>query len=249
MKVNVVIDSISRVAGGLFDAERRLWQSLKVKGVAVSAFSLADEFSLRDAHDWLPIVPESFPVEWPETLGRSTQCRSRLLEAPADLIYRAGLWSWPSRNAREWCVQYKKPEIISPHGMLDPWAVKNSAWKKKLALLLYERKHLEKAACLRALCQSEATAMRAFGLKNPMCIIPNGVDLPESENLNSENGNPPWHSIVEPGRKVLLFLSRIHPKKGLVNLLKAWARIQNVGGRMAEGGMGSGHCGMGSGRT
>jgi poly(glycerol-phosphate) alpha-glucosyltransferase len=234
LKINVVIDSMSRAAGGLFDAERRLWQSLSVTGIGVSAFSLADEFSVLDASTWLPIVPESFPAGWPGALGRSTPFRSRLLAEPADLLYRAGLWSWPSRNAHEWCRQYDKPEIIAPHGMLDPWAVKNSAWKKKLALFFYEQEHLQNAACLRALCESEARAIRTFGLRNPICIIPNGIDIPagvtgagceasgSDKHKKSEIGNPPWAGHVEPGQKVLLYLGRLHPKKGLANLIRAW---------------------------
>ncbi len=111
--------------------------------------------------------------------------------------------------------------------MLDPWAVKNSAWKKKLALFFYEQAHLQSAACLRALCESEARAMRTFGLKNPICIVPNGVDSAEIGNRRSEIRNPPWAGYVEPGQKVLLYLGRLHPKKGLVNLLRAWKSTLN----------------------
>jgi len=68
--------------------------------------------------------------------------------------------------------------------------------------------------------------MRNYGLRNPIAVIPNGVDLPESREQKVESRNPPWQGHIEPGCKVLLFLSRIHPKKGLVNLLKAWAQIQ-----------------------
>ncbi len=116
--------------------------------------------------------------------------------------------------------------------MLDPWAVKNSAWKKKLALFFYEQEHLQNAACLRALCESEARAIRAFGLKNPICIVPNGVDLPEIGDRRSEIGKPPWAGYVEPGRKVLLYLGRLHPKKGLVNLIKAWKAVQRSDARV-----------------
>jgi poly(glycerol-phosphate) alpha-glucosyltransferase len=228
MKINIVIDSMSRAAGGLFDAERRLCQSLSRTGVTFSAFSLADEFSARDANDWLPVVPEIFPPNWPGVLGRSAQLRSRLLSEPADLLYRAGLWKWPSHYALEWCRLHKKPEIIAPHGMLDPWAVKNSAWKKRLALMLYEREHLDRAACIRVLCEAEAEAVRAFGLKNPICIIPNGIDVPDVSSQKSVvSSQTPDLWPLASGRKVLLYLGRIHPKKGLVNLLKAWKQTLN----------------------
>jgi len=226
MKVNVVIDSISRAAGGLLDAEKPLWHSLGDCGVIASVFSLADGFSQQDSNGWLPIATQTFPVAWPKMLGRSPQLRSRLLASQADMIYRAGIWTWPSRYALEWNRRYRQPEIIAPHGMLDPWAIKNSSRKKRLALFSYEREHLENAACLRALCDAEANSIRALGLKNPVAIIPNGINIPEVKSQKSEASSAPWNGKIEPGRKVMLYLGRIHPKKGLVNLLRAWAALE-----------------------
>jgi poly(glycerol-phosphate) alpha-glucosyltransferase len=102
--------------------------------------------------------------------------------------------------------------------MLDPWALKNSRWKKRIAWTLFEHAHLREARCLRALCKSEADSIRQLGLGNEIAIIPNGIDLP-----TESPASPPWADVIEPGKKVLLYLSRIHPKKGLANLLKAWA--------------------------
>jgi poly(glycerol-phosphate) alpha-glucosyltransferase len=104
--------------------------------------------------------------------------------------------------------------------MLDPWALQNSRWKKKVVGWLFEQDHLRGARCLRALCASEAQSIRQLRLKNDIAVIPNGIDLPTGIDFSA----PPWENFLEPGKKVLLFLSRIHPKKGLVNLLKAWAK-------------------------
>ena len=106
--------------------------------------------------------------------------------------------------------------MISPHGMLDPWAVRNSRWKKIPAYWLYERAHLHGASVMRALCESEATSFRTFGLKNPIIIIPNGIDLPEEEKGERLKVKG------ESGKRTLLFLGRIHPKKGLTNLIRAF---------------------------
>lgn len=228
MKVNVVIDSISRSNGGLFDAERGLHRALVPMGINATIFGLSDEFANADATAWKPLKPQVFSADSPAFLGRSPGLYHALLAERADLIYRAGLWKWPSRYAFEWSRKHEKPEIIAPHGMLDPWAVKNSAWKKRLVLLCYERKHLGDAACIRALSEAEAQAIRAFGLNNPICIVPNGVDVAESGKQKTQNGNTPWNAVIEPGRKVLLYLGRIHPKKGLVNLVKAWAAVQKT---------------------
>ena len=236
MKVNVVIDSISRANGGLFDAERRLHQALVPLGVNATVFGLNDEFASADAPAWRPLTPRAFSADVPAFLGRSAGLYRALLDESAELVYRAGLWKWPSRYAFEWSYTHKKPEIIAPHGMLDPWAIKNSAWKKRLALLCYERKHLRSAACIRALCDAEAQAIRQFGLPNPICVIPNGIDLPEVKNGKPETQKPPWRDNIEPGQKVLLYLGRIHPKKGLANLIRAWSKVQKAESRMQKSG-------------
>jgi poly(glycerol-phosphate) alpha-glucosyltransferase len=117
---------------------------------------------------------------------------------------------------------------VSPRGTLDPWALANSAWKKRLAGWLYENRHLRGAACLHALCEAEAAAIRAHGLHNPVCVIPNGVDLPGS----TTGPRPGWEGDRVLGRHVLLYLGRLHPKKNLISLLEAWAAAQ----RSASGG-------------
>jgi poly(glycerol-phosphate) alpha-glucosyltransferase len=111
--------------------------------------------------------------------------------------------------------------MVAPHGSLDAWALRNAAWKKRIAAALFKNRQLNKAACLRALCQSEADAFRAYGLTNPIAIIPNGVEIPEGDLKKPEAGN------LKPetgGRKPLLFLGRIHPKKGLPNLIRAFKK-------------------------
>ena len=110
--------------------------------------------------------------------------------------------------------------IIHPHGMLDSWAVQNSAWKKRIAGWLFEQRHLREAACIRALNTSEAKSLRDFGLSNPIAIIPNGMDLPSRSTIQEAVTS---RSPALP--RTLLYLGRIHPKKGLMNLLRAWHRV------------------------
>jgi poly(glycerol-phosphate) alpha-glucosyltransferase len=107
--------------------------------------------------------------------------------------------------------------------MLDPWAVRNSSWKKRIAGWLYEREHLAGAACLRALCHAEADAIRKFGLRNSVCVVPNAIDLPSARDAQAFGPSP-----FPSDRRILLYLGRIHPKKGLVPLLDAWAQVQKT---------------------
>jgi poly(glycerol-phosphate) alpha-glucosyltransferase len=149
------------------------------------------------------------------------------LSAKADLVYCAGLWKYPSFLSLQWARGTRKPLVVAPHGMLDSWALNQSRGRKRLARLLYQNAQLEIAGCIRALCEAEARGIRKLGLKNPICIIPNGIDLPQSETQgagreaeSAKRQAPGAERIAQ--RKVLLYLGRIHPKKGLVDLLRAW---------------------------
>ncbi len=135
---------------------------------------------------------------------------------------------YPSVASLNWSRRARGPRLVSPQGMLDAWAIRNSRWKKRLAGWLYENRHLRGAACLHALCDAEARAIRAYGLGNPVCVIRNGVDVP----ADGLGASAPWSGQVPEGAKVLLYLGRLHPKKGLVNLLHAWSGLG--GKRMSD---------------
>ena len=106
--------------------------------------------------------------------------------------------------------------MVTPRGMLDPWALRRMAWKKWIVRLWYENEHLRSASCLRATSAMEADHFRAFGLRNPIAVVPNGLELPPLKPRFERHGR----------LKRLLFVSRIHPKKGLEFLLRAWSRVQ-----------------------
>ena len=219
MRVLSVLDSASRVDGGIFEAELALQRELaRAPGMMVDVVALRDEFSEADAARWLPLKPRVAEVRGPRGFGYSAGLTD-LMDREADLAYCAALWKYPAWAAMRWQNMTSKPVIVAPHGSLDSWALQNSRWKKKIASLLFKTKQLKQATCFRALCQAEADAIRAYGLKQRIEVVPNGVDLPVG--LTTED------TVGTEGRKSLLFLGRIHPKKGLSGLLKTWAQIQN----------------------
>ena len=226
--------SVSRNAGGLYESVRRLVQCIAANNMEVCVFSNLDEHTAADLAAWAPVSVKTFRPRWHRQFGYTPEFLPALAEFAPDITHTHGIWCYPSVVTNQYCRQSGTSYVISPHGMLDPWAVRNSRWKKAAAYFFYEAAHLRRAACLRALCESEARAFRALGLKNPIAIIPNGIDLPESGKPKAESGKPPWQGLVEPGQKVMLFLSRIHPKKGLVNLLKAWGQNREAGSGKRE---------------
>jgi glycosyltransferase involved in cell wall biosynthesis len=110
----------------------------------------------------------------------------------------------------------KVPYVISPRGMLEPWSLQQSKLKKQLALKLYQYKDLKKATCLHATSSMEAQNLRSLDLMNPIAVIPNGIPMEEF----------PIKNFEEPGPvNKILFLSRIHPKKGIELLIEAWSHL------------------------
>lgn len=156
--------------------------------------------------------------------GWSARLRGTLLREAraAEVVHNHGLWMWPNAYARQAAATAGRPLVISPRGMLEPWALARSRLKKALAWWLFERANLRAAALFHATAATEAESINALGLGTPVAVVPNGVDCPD---LSS----PPPRSALEEsfpklrGRRWVAFLSRLHPKKGLDLLLPAWA--------------------------
>ena len=159
-------------------------------------------------------------------------CRAELKRVVRDirpaLFHSHGIWSlvnhWTSIVARNNDI----PLIIQPHGMLEPWALRHKLWKKKLAMAMFQRKDLDSALMFFATSTTEYTNLRELGFRQPVAIVPNGVVLDVAP-------APVRCSSAERTRSVL-FLSRVHPVKGLLNLVQAWAQLDTVGWRLCIAG-------------
>jgi poly(glycerol-phosphate) alpha-glucosyltransferase len=213
--------SVSRLAGGVFPALRGLALALHhPPDLDVSIVGLRDPMTDQDRATWNPLPLEVCETRGPRSWGFAGNLVPVLRSAHADLTHIHGLWMYPSLAN---LIQARRgmPYLISPHGMLDSWALANANWKKRIALSLYEAAHLNGAGCIHALCEAELHAIRAFGLRNPVCVIPNGVDLVEQSDTYGER--PDWLKQIPAGSRILLYLGRLHPKKGLDALLSAWS--------------------------
>jgi len=131
----------------------------------------------------------------------------------------------------QWHARTGKPFLVTANGMLEPWTLSNSRVNKRIAALLYENRMLRAATCLQANTEKEVADLHAYGLRNPVCLIPNGVDLP-GEMGQESGGMGHGEGDIGHGRdreKILLFLGRLHSKKGLVNALRAWHEVTSHG--------------------
>ncbi len=140
-----------------------------------------------------------------------------------DGLHLHGLWEQSTLAGAQAARRWRKPYIVSAHGMLEPWALRNRRVKKQIYATLFERQNLEGAAWLHALTAAEAKDYRSFGLRAPIAIIPNGVRLPRPAEVSAE---PFFESFPDlRGKRLLLFLGRIHFKKGLDLLVDSWSNL------------------------
>jgi len=233
MKISIgfLTGSISRSAGGLYESVRYLAKSLNlIEDVDLKVIGLRDQHSVTDINAWHPIsvnLVDSIPM-W--GFHYAPQLTKIINSSVIDLLHIHGIWLYTSVASNKWAKVTSKPYLISPRGMLDRWALKNNNVKKLISKWLYEGHHLRNANCLHALCESEVKAIREFGLTNPVAIIPNGVTIPSKGILPKPN----WGKNLPPDSKILFYIGRIHPKKGLSEFIKSWQVSRSLNSKIAE---------------
>jgi glycosyltransferase involved in cell wall biosynthesis len=134
-------------------------------------------------------------------------------QARCDLIHNHSLWMMPNVYAGIAANKRDLPLIVSPRGTLAPWAFKSGSLTKKLFWPLLQLPAIRATRCFHATSDEEAEHVRAAGFAQPIAVIPNGIDVPKLQTKQRSN------------RRILLFVGRVHPIKGLDMLVRAWARL------------------------
>ena len=143
-------------------------------------------------------------------LGVSSAMRRELNEAAPKVVHTHGLWMMPNTYRSHAAVF-----VISPRGMLSTVALSFSRQKKAFFRILFQDRALSAASLFHATAKSEYDEIRRFGLRQPVAVIPNGIEIPHA-------ASPP----APVKSRSVLSLGRIHPKKGLDSLIRAWAEIE-----------------------
>lgn len=140
-----------------------------------------------------------------------------VLKGNYDLIHTQNLWMPLYHKMAKIARKHGIPYIMTPRGCLEPWCMKQKRIKKLVAFHLYQKRDLQQAACILATAKMEADNIRALGITAPIAIIPNGIDISEYECRTLED--------KIKVKKQILFLSRIHEKKGIEFLINVWEQL------------------------
>jgi glycosyltransferase involved in cell wall biosynthesis len=214
------VASLTEASGGPARTVRDLSEALARGGARVTIVAAHDgsDAPLVRADPAL-VTTRLVPVR--RRLGVPTYAMAPVLAELATggptLVHDNGLWSPAHIAATAAARRLALPLVISPHGMLEPWALAWHGRRKRLALATYERRFLAEVSGLLATAPSEAAAIRALVPGPPIATIANGVACPPDV--------PDRRDHDTPQPRTLLFLSRLHPKKNLPGLVAAFASI------------------------
>jgi glycosyltransferase involved in cell wall biosynthesis len=166
------------------------------------------------------------PGKWLARLSYAPGLRRILEEAipQVDVVHNHSLWMLPNHAASAVACRCRKPVVFTAMGFLEPWALARSRWKKRLVGAWFQDRDLRRAACVHVNTVAEMRGVRAYGLENPVAIVPNGVDLKRYAVLPDRSAFDAAYPQAA-GKRICLFLSRLHAKKGLVHLIQAWRRV------------------------
>ncbi len=128
------------------------------------------------------------------------------------------IWQLNSYQAARWSVRRGLRYMVTGHGNFNAVALARSSVKKYIGMKSYVHYTLSNASAFQALNQREAQAMRDFGIRKPIFIIPNGVSATKMNAVGQSDG----HNDEMEKRPYFLYLGRLHPIKGIESLLQAW---------------------------
>ncbi len=210
MKILSFISSLDINDGGPSRSVPMLVKGLAELGVDVTLMTICSEnmnvHALEGTTAKLKLLKPSF------SRGEIAQY---LKDEKFHLIQIQSMWELPYHKVMVEARRLGIPYIVTPRGMLEPWSLSQKKWKKKLAWWLYQRNDVQKSVCVFTTAKKEAEHVSELGVTTCKAVIPNGI----------ETSSYPCKTSVDHVKKQVLFLSRLHVKKGIEILFDAWKRI------------------------
>lgn len=232
MKILVVVPALGNIYGGPSKSVVELTQALGKKGIDVDLVTTNANGSDRlnvPLDCWIEkesyrlryfsyIAFKDYKISWSLTKWLWQNAKNY------DLVHTNAIFSYAILPAYWACKKDNVPYMVTPRGMLEPWALSYKAWKKKFYYALLEKPALDRANAIQMLASTEAQRTESLNIKAPFTIIPNGVHRQDFEALVSPDFF--YEQFPETrDKQLIIFLGRIDPKKGLDLLGKAMGQV------------------------
>lgn len=255
MKIIQVVPTVMNESDGVGVSVRGISGGLAAHGAEVSLYCLDKvPVQVRDCRYEMVNYPRKrFPLS---SIGRSPEMLKGLKKEcqTADIVHANGLWMMPNIYPA-WAIRRTKCKlVVQPHGTLSKWAMRRSWWKKLPIWWLWQKRVLDKAEMLVATCDKEYNEIRALGFKQPIVVLPIGLDVPElgkesteyteytekdcqcdkksqntqktqKEDLKLATSHLPLATEHKRLRRIVFF-GRVHKVKAVDHLVKAWGQLQ-----------------------
>jgi len=228
MKVLHVVASLSLEWGGPTKVVVELTEKLAEKGIEITIFS-----PFKKGEESEVVQPKGVKLHlfrqgfmdklWTSYSADFTKAIQKEVNQ-FDIVHIHEIWHYPHYITYREAKKIGKPYIVTIHGALEPWCLNYKAFKKKIYTLLIQKHILKEADAIHAITYEEVKHIKGFGVNNTIVMIPNGINPEEFANLPSrEELKKIYPKLI--GKKVILFLGRIHPIKGLDLLAKAFSIV------------------------
>ncbi|CAM3050261.1 glycosyltransferase [Moritella viscosa] len=228
MQLKSIIENISDEYGGPANSLPNFLEAIRSElGVESVIYSTIN--SIKDKNEFI----DRFSIPWVrcklngmDKLKYSKEMKSRLLSTltDGDVLFSNNLWNYPAFLAAKLSQEKKVPHIVSIRGTLYPWSLAQGKLRKKLAWLLFQKKSLQQANLIHVTCADEYKAVRELNITSPIAIVPHGINYDDYQDLPNKI-NAIEHLRLNNNKKYVLFMSRLHKKKGLDILLEIWPEV------------------------
>jgi glycosyltransferase involved in cell wall biosynthesis len=233
MKILVVALSNSRAGGGVAEVMRLTVAALRRRfpGVAVEVAVCRDNYTETDLPLYADTPVHVFRTWWSRRFRFSPGLMFHLLRARPDVVHVHALWGFHAAAVLTWSTFTGLPYVVTPHGMLEGWILRRSPRLKAMVGAVFHDAFLRRAHCFQALTVKEVGDIRAFAPGAECRVIPNCVPA-----TDAPAEKPGWWHDKLAGRDIYLFFGRIHPQKGVIELLRAWDEACSRNGRFRDTG-------------
>lgn len=213
MKIIHVVPSVEEEASGPTYSVSSLSYAMRHAG--------GDSYIISTGANRAEVAPgfNIFPRRrFPYRLGRSPEMyrwlRQEVSSGAIDIVHNHSIWMMPNVYPG-WATRNSQTSlVVSPRGTFSEWAMSRSKAIKIPFWHVFQKRAISGATLFHATSESEYGDIRRLGFRQPIAVISNGIDLPLLGDL--------WFGA----RRSLLFLGRVHPVKGVENLLRAWATLE-----------------------